>query len=93
MGILHMIIKVWSGQVQCWESEGWVPAEQLGHQGQAGVLLSLGPAGNWLQARNGLSSGSGSCFPDFTFTEPVLELIIPKCFLGKTRNKIYSAIF
>ena len=51
---------------------------QLSHQGQAGVLVSFGPAGNWLQVRIGLSLGSGSCFPGFTFAEPVLELIIPE---------------
>ena len=42
-----------SGKVQCWESQERVPREQISHQGQAGVLVSFGPVGNWLQARKG----------------------------------------
>ena len=66
--IFHKTIIVGlSGPVQCKVSQWRVPAEQLGHQGEAGLLESLVPAGNWLEERDWLCSCSGSNSPGFNF--------------------------
>ena len=70
-----------------------MPAEQLGHQGEAGPLKSLGPAGNWLEARNGLCSCPSSSSSGFTFTEPAFKLVMLKCFLTETGDKFHPSYF
>ena len=68
VSILHKTIIGSSGQVQCNVSQLRGPVEQLGHQGKAGSLVSLGPAGNWLEARLKLFSCSSSDNSSFTST-------------------------
>ena len=93
-GILHrLIIKILiSGQVQSWVFEGRVPGEQLCNEGDAQSLVSLGPAGNWFQNRDSLSSGPSPCSPGFTDREPMFKLLTSKSSLTELGQQNYPSI-
>ena len=84
--IIHNTIIGSLGHVQSKVSQWWVPVEQLGHQGEARSLVSLGPPGHRLEAGNRLVSSSSSDSSSFTFTKPFFKRVMPKCLLTETSD-------
>ena len=63
-----------------------MPGQQLGHEGDAGPLVPLGPTRNRLEERNWLSSSLEPGCPLLTDTEPVFEFVMSQSSLTELSN-------